>query len=328
MFKLSHTLSIFFILFYSQSSLASIEAAAIQNFEETFATAVVLSDNETLTIGMGNFDPDVLLKPHQQNVTESDSIKLRKQLNIYSLPYTFVLNKNNEDWSDKIMIRFTYIKQQSESNLFDGFDVVADDNTDKIYSAYIAYSHYQPIAKNLKLRVRLGGYLMHHKNKHSYNNSLSAELKPLVDGVFYNTTANAAIVEPNAKLSYTQETNWGKWQLSSDLNYFIGKVYSGSESSIGAVPDGWRFNNGAKVHFNLYQADLHAESIYFKFQRTDLHGDMTRSLETDHFYEMGIGVLLDIHKLTSLAENVGIGININRGSSLSGGSIVFYFNEF
>lgn len=55
---------------------------------------------------------------------------------------------------------------------------------------------------------------------------------------------------------------------------------------------------------------------------------MVSSLETDHFYEIGAGMLLDTSKFTDLAENIGIGININKGSSLYGGSIVFYFNEF
>jgi hypothetical protein len=169
---------------------------------------------------------------------------------------------------------------------------------------------------------------MHYKNKHTYNGDFTNSLKPFVDGVFFNTTANAAIIEPNAKLTYTQKTDWGKWQLASDLNYFVGKVYSGSASSVGAIPDGWRINNGVKLHFDLNSNSLHAESIYMNFKRIDMHGDMTDPLQTDHYYEMGVGILLDIHKLTNLADNIGIGLNINKGTSLSGGSIVIYFNEF
>ena len=297
-------------------------------FEQTFATAIVLSDNDAISIGIANFNPDTLLNPNENDLSEDDSIALRNELDIYNLPYTFVLDKQNEEWSDKVMLRLTYIKQESNNEFLGDIREVPDSNIDKIYSLYSAYSHYIPVANKLKLRLRLGAYIMHYKNKHHYNSAFSNNLKPFVDGVIYNTIAIAAIIEPNAKLTYTQETNWGKWQLASDLNYFVGKVYSGSKSSIGAVPDGWRINNGVKLHFDLNSSALHAESIYLNFKRIDMHGDMTDPLQTNHYYEMGVGLLLDTHKFTNLAKNIGIGLNINKGTSLSGGSIVIYFNEF
>ena len=59
-------------------------------FEELFSTAVVLTDSETITLGVGNFDPDKLLKQHEKDFTETDSIKLRNELTVYSIPYTWV----------------------------------------------------------------------------------------------------------------------------------------------------------------------------------------------------------------------------------------------
>ena len=121
---------------------------------------------------------------------------------------------------------------------------------------------------------------------------------------------------------------WGKWQISSDLNYFVGRVYSGSTVNIGAKPNGWYIDNEVKFHFDIYSSKFYAESVYLKLQRTDMHGDMTNPLQAHDFYSMGVGILLDIRKITDLAENIGIGLNINAGTSISGGSIVFYFNEF
>lgn len=83
-----------------------------------------------------------------------------------------------------------------------------------------------------------------------------------------------------------------------------------------------------KLHYSLSHYNSHTESVYIKLQRSDISGDMVSSLNTHHFYEIGIGILIDTTKLTDLADNVGIGINLNKGSSLYGGSIVFYFNEF
>lgn len=301
-------------------------------FEETFATAILLSDNESISLGIANFNPDALLSPSHDDfatsIKEGDSIKLRNELSVYSIPYTFVLDEKNSIWSDKVMVRFSYVAQKSSNYLLAGTQYQADENSDKIYALYSAYSHYTPLTEKWKLRLRLGAHLMHFKNQYSYNSSQSNEYKPLLDGIYYNVIANAAIIEPNAKLTYTYPTTWGKWQFSADMNYFIGSVYSGADSSSGAQPKGWRINNGLKLHFDINQSAMHAESLYFKFQRIDIQGDMVSPLQTDHYYEVGIGTLLDIHKYTSFAKNVGIGININRGSALSGGSIVFYFNEF
>ena len=314
---------LFFFIAYSPLTYSS---QAQQNISETFATAIMLSSSDSISIGIGNFDPYTLLDKSEENPDGADSISLRNSLSIYNLPYTFVLDKPNEALSDKIMLRLTYIKQETKNN----FSLVeqSDDNVDEVFSIYNAYSHYIPIANNFKLRLRLGGYLMHHKNKHNYNSALSNSLKPALENIYFNTNSNAAIVEPNIKLTYTQMADWGKWQVSSDLNYFVGKVYSGSTENIGAVPTGWHLDNEVKFHFDIHSSKFYAESIYFKLQRTDMRGDMTNQLQANYFYSIGGGILLDIHKITDLAENVGIGLNINAGTSLSGGSIVFYFNEF
>lgn len=315
--------TLLFLMLYSSLTFSS---QAQQNIAETFATAVMFSSSDSINIGIGNFDPYTLLDRPNGNPSGADSVALRNSLTIYNLPYTFTLGKENERPSDEIMLRLSYIKQESENN-FDLADQ-SDKNKDEVFSIYNAYSHFVPITNSLELRLRLGGYLMHHKNSHDYNSALSNSLKPALDNIYFNTNANAAIVEPNIKLTYTRMTNWGKWQASSDLSYFIGRVYSGSASNVGATPDGWHLDNEVKFHLDIHSSRFYAESLYLKLQRTDMIGDMTNPLQANYFYSMGVGILLDVHKVTDLAENVGIGLNINAGTSLSGGSIVFYFNEF
>ncbi len=309
------------------------------HFEEIFSTTVVLTDSETISLGIGNFDPDKLLKPHEQSFSDSDSIKLRNELTVYSIPYTWRLNgdkskeknktkkeKSNYFYLDELTASLSYLKQENTSNLLSSSSI-PDDNKDEIYSAYLAYSRHRLLSKNWSLRMRIGSYLMHHKNKYDYNSDESAQYRPELDGTFLNLSANAFIVEPNLKLSYIQRKDWGKWELNNDLNVFTGVTFNGAKSSQDAKPKGWRLNNGFKFHFNVNQSKFHAESIYVKIQRSDIGGDMVNSLGTDHFYEFGVGLLLDTRKFTKLADNIGIGINIHKGSALSGGSIVFYFNE-
>ncbi|KGJ86505.1 Protein of unknown function DUF3233 [Colwellia psychrerythraea] len=302
-------------------------------FEELFSTAVVLTDSETITLGVGNFDPDKLLKSHEQDFTESDSIKLRNELTAYSIPYTWVLSESKPKkkqstffYKDELTTSISYLKQKTKTDLLSQSSIT-DDNKDEIYSAYFAYSKHSQLNDNWDFRLRIGSYLMHHENSFNYNSEESQQYQDIFDGVFLNLSANAFIIEPNVKLTYSHPKDWGKWQYISDLNVFNGVTFNGVESSQDANPHGWRFNNALKLHYNLNQSKFHAESLYVKFQRSDIGGDMVNSLGTDHFYELGIGILLDTRKFTDLAENVGIGINIHHGSNLNGGSIVFYFNE-
>ena len=311
------------------------------HFEELFSTSVVLTDSETITLGIGNFDPDKLLKPHEKSFSESDSIKLRNELTVYSIPYTWRLTdeksedktkdkvtkeKSNYFYLDELTASLSYLKQENKNDLLSNSSIT-DDNKDEVYSAYLAYSRHRQLTENWNLRVRFGSYLMHHKNKYRYNSEESKQYQAQLDGIFLNLSANAFIIEPNVKLSYSQQKDWGKWEFNNDLNVFSGVTFKGAKSSQEAKPTGWRFNNGFKFHFNVNQSKFHAESIYVKIQRSDIGGDMVSSLGTDHFYELGVGLLLDTRKFTKLADNIGIGINIHKGSALSGGSIVFYFNE-
>ena len=54
---------------------------------------------------------------------------------------------------------------------------------------------------------------------------------------------------------------------------------------------------------------------------------MRPSFNTNEYYEVGVGILLGSQFFKGWIDNIGIGLNLNIGSSLSGGSLVVYFNE-
>ena len=60
----------------------------------------------------------------------------------------------------------------------------------------------------------------------------------------------------------------------------------------------------------------------------DLGGDLGDALGNHYYYEAGVGWLLDVRKINiPFVDNVGIGINLNYGSVLRGGTLVLLFNE-
>ena len=85
--------------------------------------------------------------------------------------------------------------------------------------------------------------------------------------------------------------------------------------------------NGLKANYRLANWFGYIPSAYTSVKRIDLSGDPVASLGTDKYYELSLGVLLTPPILRDFVDNVGIGISINYGSALKGGSLVLFFNE-
>lgn len=294
-----------------------------KNFEQVFATTVLLTNSDAITFGFSNFDPTEVLNLDDSQ-QESEQIRLRNQLKVFSLPHTYDLAVINDKYYDQLTFALAYVKQTQEQD----FSIAAKDlNTDIIYGGYFAFTRNFKLNKVWTFRSRLGSHLLHHKNKHDYNSAESQQLREQLDGKYFNVEANALLLEPNIRFTYDNEQAWGNWIFSSDYNYFYGWTFAGADASSGARPEGWEIGNTIKTHFTLYDASYHAESLYLKAQRVDIGGDIKPSMGTDHYYEFGVGLLFNTAKLLPWLDNAGIGLNLNVGSQLSGGSIVLYINE-
>lgn len=301
----------------------SLYANPQKNFEQVFATAVLLTDSDAITFGFSNFDPTGIFNL-DSSLPESEQVQLRNQLKVLSLPYTYDLAVSNEKYYDQLTFAFAYVKQTQEQEFATD---VKDSNTDIIYGGYFAFTRNFKLTNTWTFSSRLGSHLLHHKNKHDYNSAESQQFQEQLDGKYFNVEANAFLLEPNIRFTYDNEQPWGNWIFSSDYKYFYGWTFAGADVSKGARPEGWEIANAIKTHFTLYDARYHAESLYLKAQRVDIGGDIKPSMGTDHYYEFGVGLLFNTEKLLSWVDNVGIGLNLNIGSQLSGGSVVLYFNE-
>jgi len=163
-------------------------------------------------------------------------------------------------------------------------------------------------------------------NQHTYS-TLSGELQEQLDGNYYNIRSNSFLLEPSIGISYQQSINWGKWVYDSRFSPFYGWTFAGNEATRGANPSGWEWVNGVKGYFDIHADKYAIETAYLKASRIDIGGDMRPSFNTNEYYEVGVGILLGSQFFKGWIDNIGIGLNLNIGSSLSGGSLVVYFNE-
>lgn len=307
------------------SSVAMSNSPTQTMFEQNFATAAMLSSGESLSLGFVNFDPDTYVKQGGDN---GESIERRNSLGIFALPYTYKLP--NSKYDDRLNFSVSYMRQTAQSYV-EGYQPAAsdleDETTDEFYNIYTGYARTWPLSKRWGLDTELGGFAMHHKNSHNYNSAFSQSLQPKLDGEIFNLNSNAFLLNPSVSFVYNDLHPWGNWRFENNYEYFYGWTFAGSDSSKGATPESWKIANTLKLYFTMYTGLLHAESLFLKAQRVDIGGDVVESFGTRSYYEFGGGVLLSTKKITSLIDNIGIGLNVNVGSSFTGGSLVIYFNE-
>lgn len=293
-----------------------------QNVEGVFATALILGDDDAITLGVANFDPVKIFDLPTSDIITAESIELRNQLSVYSIPYSVKLVEN-ETFQDKIKFAISYVKQEQDQIIN---DTNTDHNRDDILSINATYQRNWFVTPNWTTSASLGNYLMTYQNKHSYSTE-SAQIQDQLNGQYYNIRSNAFLFEPAIQAAYTKQQRWGKWVYRSSFSAFYGWTFSGDEAVRGANPSGWEWYNGMKGYFNLHADNYAAESFYLKAGRIDIGGDVRPTFNTSEYYEMGLGILFASPYFQGWIDNIGVGINVNLGSSLSGGSVVIYLNE-
>lgn len=299
---------------------------ATKELESSFATALILTDGDSLTLGFGNFDPKNFISPHHKQENQLDTLDLRQQLSLYSIPYSWQLKHTLFDYSVQLHAQASYLKQSQSVDIFE--TQVADHHSETMHSATFGVSFEKPISSKWFYQGQLNSHFMHYNNDYAYNSELSRQvLKPFTEGSYSNIQSNALVLNPSVTLMYRLPRSWGYYEYKLAADYSYGWAVSQPPSLDSVRPESLQIKNGIKAKFTMFDFYKFQQAFYIKAQRVDLHGDSQQPLGTDHFYEYGFGVLWDVSKWTSWFENFGVGININNGSNLDGGTIVFYFNE-
>ncbi|WP_268237277.1 Solitary outer membrane autotransporter beta-barrel domain [Pseudoalteromonas gelatinilytica] len=296
-----------------------------KQLETAFATSLVLTDGDSITLGFGDFDPQTLFDPQHASKDE-DSIALRKELKLYSIPYTWQLDEPIYQHQLSVTGRISYLNQSDFISLYEN---VADDYiSETVYNGMIGFNAEKALGSKWSYQFGFNTHYLHYNNDYDYNSSESRrDLQPLADNLYTNLNSNALVLNPNATMIYRLPRYWGYYEYKLNFNYYYGWALSHPDGIHNAAPETWRTLNGIKAKFNMFKIGPFEQAFYIKGQRIDLGGDSRVAFGTDHFYEYGIGFLWDTRKWTSWFDNFGVGINIHNGSSLDGAAIVLYFNE-
>lgn len=298
-------------------SNAAFKNVGVKALEQAFAVSTVMTDSEALTFGFANVE---------LNFSNAEkSIDLKKNIDIFSLPYQWQLPNITDDWTQTINVRAAYIEVQRDSEPLRGY---TNFKHEQIVGGFIQYAQRFQLDQHWYAGWGIGSHLSYYNNKYNYSADFPDDIREALDGHIFNTSAVAFMVEPVVNIGYQKMQTWGQWKVHNTSHYLIGQGIGGPAKSIADVaPEGWRVSNGIEFKFSVPQIWGVSDHIALDFKRIDIGGDMSGLSEHGYYYETTIGWLIDTKNSVPLLDNVGIGFNINYGSSITGGSLVLYYNE-
>lgn len=314
------------LLFSSQLCYAGLaEDMGIKTIEEALAIGTLMSDSDALAIGFINFD----LK-FTDGFGDKETLDLKNSLDVLVLPYTWQLAPKSKAWDHAFTLRAGLIKIQRshDSSSFTAENGLDGEITEFTFDIFANYSQHYYVNEQWYVESAVGLHLSYYENTYQYGADVPEEIKEELDQNLLNVTTLALILEPKIGIGYEKQQSWGSWRLHNSTNYIYGQGLGGTIKDPGSInPEGWRFTNG--VEFNVDVPELWGvhDFLSVDFKRIDLIGDMRDISEKGYYYETSFGWIIDTNNAIPMLDNIGVGLSVNYGSSISGGTIVLYFNQ-
>tara|TARA_R110001592_G_scaffold67632_5_gene207370 strand:- start:2907 stop:3893 length:987 start_codon:yes stop_codon:yes gene_type:complete len=303
------------------TTAVAVENIAVRSIEESFAISTLMSDSDALTFGFANFDLEV----DDPGFGNESSTNLKNSLNVFVIPYTWDLVSKSDAWDHALTIRTFYINSERDSELFPG---VLDTLKQDTFGVYGSYSQFYHITDNWYVTSALGLHLTYYKNSYSYGDEFPEETIQELNGSAFNLSTTAVISEPEVGIGYEREEKWGTWRAHNKTNYIYGQGFAGSiDDPYSINPEGWRITNG--IEFTVSVPELWGvnDFLTIDFKRINLYGDLAAMADDGYYYETSFGWVIDTNNKIPMLDNIGIGISVNYGSSISGATLVLYWNE-
>ncbi|WP_394151173.1 Solitary outer membrane autotransporter beta-barrel domain [Vibrio maritimus] len=290
---------------------------------QRFSAAVLLTDSEAIEFGVGSFNPNDIVNTNNENLGSDQALAERKNKSLYLLPYKRTVDSSSSKGAHILSLRAYSLRTKSEFSLFD--DSGAKDVLDEAILGWaVGYGYRYKWNENFSVTSKINNHFMHYSNQFSANSIQSESIEVFFDGSLFNTSAWSTIVEPSVRFEYDVPVAWGDWALASTWSYFRGYAWGHANQGHISEPMGWYVTNQLTWSRDYFDG---SSTPFIGLKRVDLSKDLQSELSTNHYYEMSVGWLFNNPVDLDWVENVGVGINLNYGSSLRGGSISLYYNK-
>lgn len=309
----------------ANQSISSLDNMVSRVARQNIATAIVLTDADLITLGVVNFDPSSVIDFGDLDTGSKSSLERRRELKTYSLPWSSDWINVTANWQTATYLKLSYVGSNQTVDFSQDVEQL-DSFSEQSYLFQAEQRWQHPLSENWKIQLGIGAQAIWYENDFKYRSVLQ-QLAPVFDDGLLNTSYGALMIDPSIEFRYDNYFYGHRWQFISRYRYAIGHTLLTDSEPQKVTSKVGRFNNTLLFHYQLPQLGMNDNELRFMFKRIDLSGDAVEPLAADHYYEVGAGWVIDTPWLSSWVDNLGIGVTVNVGSVLSGGSILLLFNE-
>lgn len=305
-----------------------------------FATSVVLNDTELVTLGFLSFDPGSFIPGAEDQFASEESVGRRDSVTTFALPWKWKLAPDERRLIPYVKVRLSFLETKQDiirgTRNPDEPDArppeqnangATDTSRNRVYGAYLGAGLAYEFTEKWQMEAGGGLHLLRYQNDYKADASLSPITAEDVEGTLFNTSATALMGQLQTRITYSSETRDVPWKYQSTYSYYVGETINTSRGLPDVKPKTWSWANGLTAYWDLPEVLNTSNKLRVLARRVDVGGDVIRTLETDHYYQMGVGWLFDLEGDPSWLDNLGISVMVNYGSALSGGSLVLLYNE-
>ncbi len=299
-------------------------------FAKNIATSLLMTDDEVVKFGLIDFNPNEYLENDyidiaSEELGSDEENELRSSLKSLSLPYRYEFNSEdaNHFWAG---IKVAYLEQNQEVNFVE--PATAPDDI-KEWRTILGVGSGYTYWLNQQWELDAGLYInwLQYHNDVDFNSELSQLQGRILDGLITNVSFDVLIAEPVFSIRYHLDWLPTRLEFFSTTHYLEGSAFNVEKDAHKAKPEAWYSTNGILAKRPFSGELLQGHSIWYRLAQVNTGGDLKDELGTDQYYEAGIAWLVDTPNLFDFLDNVGLGININYGSDLKGGTIILLFNK-
>lgn len=295
--------------------------------ESVFATALILTDTESATLGFMAFDPDLFPQVDGEEYGSEESLEHRRNIRVFTFPWRWDLFEGDNsdrvgDWRGHIKARLAYLDVRQDVLLGEQ-DPTRNSYRDVVYGGYLENGWTYSLTDRWKVMGAMGVHLLRYQN--GFRQSDVESPGENLSGLLFDTHATAAVAQIQPRLTYTRKDSDLPWGFQSAFSYYLGRTLNGDSPRI--RPETWSWSNGFSLHWDLPELLNTSNQLRLSARRIEVGGAVTDSLGTKSYYQFGIGWLFDTENRWSWLDNIGISVAFNVGSALSGGSLVLMYNE-
>ena len=295
---------------------------------ESYATAILLTGGNAVRFGFWDFDPNDVVGLEDENLGSLEAQQIRQRIRTFSLPYTWSSPLGEQDNTLVLGAKAAYLGQVQETQIVTSSEQAKDSIDSSVTTLTVGAELRHRATDHLGLAAGLNLNLQRYRNSTDFNTPESQALAPLVDGLITNYSANAWQAEPHVRATWFVGGRDTEVKLISDFHYMRGRTFDTDRPAHEVQPEAWYWSNGVRWRHPYVTRFLPGQNVWMQASRYDLGGDLGEALGNHYYYEAGVGWLLDLRKMNiPFVDNVGIGINLNYGSVLRGGTLVLLFNE-